>query len=210
MSASIELDSISVQHTEDTGSALVAAYLPDVIDGVAGIVHVDHGLLPVELQTCLQSPWMGLLAQSYGTSLDTSELHHLRGQSSDGGQHIACRSLLVELATGVYPVLKADEPDAVLLAEIQERSQLPDSSQRMAEPGYHYGVVLLEPGEHLAPFGTQFLLHAVLNDDPLASDSFHPGERLLHAFQNLALEYVSDCCRDRVGILLQRYSFSVT
>ena len=86
-------------------------------------------------------------------------------------EHITDRSLLVELAAGVYPVLKADEPDAVLLAEIQKCSQLPNSSQRVAEPGYHDGVVLLEPGEHLAPFGTQLLLHAVLDDDLLASDS---------------------------------------
>lgn len=78
MTASVELHSMAVEHTEDTGPTLVAAHLPDVIDGVAGVVHVDHGLLPVELKACLQRPWVCLLAQSYGTALHSSELHDLR------------------------------------------------------------------------------------------------------------------------------------
>ena len=62
MAASVELHAMAVEHTEYAGSALVAAYLPDVIYGVAGVVHVDYGLLPVKLQTCFQRPWMSLLA----------------------------------------------------------------------------------------------------------------------------------------------------
>lgn len=51
MMASIELHPMAVEHTEDAGSALVAAYFPDVIDGMPGIVHIDHGLLPVLLES---------------------------------------------------------------------------------------------------------------------------------------------------------------
>ena len=53
MTSSVELHTMAVEHTEDTGSALVAAYLPNVIYGVTGIVHVDYGLLPVQLETDL-------------------------------------------------------------------------------------------------------------------------------------------------------------
>lgn len=64
MSASVELHAMTVEYTEDAGSALVAAYLPDVIDGVARIIHVDNGLFPVELHTSFQSFRMSLFAQS--------------------------------------------------------------------------------------------------------------------------------------------------
>ena len=53
MTSSVELHTMAVEHTEDAGSALVAAYLPDIIYGVAGVVHVDHGLLSVQLETGL-------------------------------------------------------------------------------------------------------------------------------------------------------------
>ena len=49
--ASIELHPMAVEHTEDAGSALEAAYFPDVIDGMPRIVHIDHGLLPVQLES---------------------------------------------------------------------------------------------------------------------------------------------------------------
>ena len=62
MSASVKLYTMAIEYTEDTGSALVATYLPDVIDGVTGVVHIDHGLLPVELQTSFQCFRMSLLA----------------------------------------------------------------------------------------------------------------------------------------------------
>ena len=54
MPPSVELDTIPVQYTEYAGSALVSADFPDVIDGVAGVIHVDYCLLPVNLELCLK------------------------------------------------------------------------------------------------------------------------------------------------------------
>ena len=62
MPASVELYTMAIEHTEDTGSALVATYLPDVIDGVARVVHIDNGLFSIELQTSFQCFRMSLLA----------------------------------------------------------------------------------------------------------------------------------------------------
>lgn len=44
----VRLDAVALEHTEDACAALVAAYLPDVVDGVAGLVHVHDGLLAVK------------------------------------------------------------------------------------------------------------------------------------------------------------------
>ena len=62
MSTSVELYTMAVEYTENTGSALVATYLPNVIDGVTRVVHIDNGLFAVEFQTGFQCFWMSLLA----------------------------------------------------------------------------------------------------------------------------------------------------
>ena len=49
--SSVELHAVAVQDAEDAGAALVATDLPDLVDGVAGVVHVDDGALTVELQS---------------------------------------------------------------------------------------------------------------------------------------------------------------
>ena len=45
MAAPVKLDPVPVKDAEHAGTASVAADLPDVVDGVTGIVHADYGLL---------------------------------------------------------------------------------------------------------------------------------------------------------------------
>lgn len=45
MAAPVELHTVPVQDAEHACAAAVAADLPDVVDGVTGVVHADDGLL---------------------------------------------------------------------------------------------------------------------------------------------------------------------
>ncbi len=47
MGAAVELYAVPVQHAEDAGPGGIAAGLPDVVDGVARVVHADDGPVPV-------------------------------------------------------------------------------------------------------------------------------------------------------------------
>lgn len=45
---SVRLHAVALEHAENTRAALVAAHLPDIVDGVAGLVHVYNRLLAVQ------------------------------------------------------------------------------------------------------------------------------------------------------------------
>ena len=75
MGTAVELYAVPVQHAEDAGPGGIAAGLPDVVDGVTGVVHADDGPVPVLAQAPLgvrldlPAAFQALLRPPYGRSL---------------------------------------------------------------------------------------------------------------------------------------------
>ena len=75
MGTAVELYAVPVQHPEDAGPGGIAAGLPDVVDGVARVVHADDGLVPVlaepplGVRLDLAAALQALLRPTYGRSL---------------------------------------------------------------------------------------------------------------------------------------------
>ncbi len=128
---------------------------------LAGLVHLHHRLLPVFPQTGLDGfgsaapVWRGLASLRRRTVASDDSLPMMPSTS-------AAVDLVEELTAGVYPVLNADETEVVLVAEIQERSKLPDTAQRIAQPADDYRVIGRAVAQHFLPLRTELLLRPVL------------------------------------------------
>jgi len=59
MRATVQFNAIACKDAEYAGTASVTAGFPDVIDGLAGLVHLHHRLLPVFPQTGLDGFRLG-------------------------------------------------------------------------------------------------------------------------------------------------------
>ena len=59
MRAAVQLYAVAGKDAEHAGPAPVAAGFPDVIDGLAGLVHLHHRLLPVFSKTGLDGLRLG-------------------------------------------------------------------------------------------------------------------------------------------------------
>lgn len=111
MWASVQLYTGAVKDAEDACATLVSAGLPDVLDGVAGVVHVHDGLLTINLEVGLER----LLPAGLPSRLELALPHvgDLLRQGTDGGDDITDRGLGEEFPLSVYAVVNAYQPDFV-------------------------------------------------------------------------------------------------
>ena len=190
--AAVERDAVSVQHTEDAGPAGVTAGFPDVVDGVAGVVHADDGLVPILAQAPLgvgpdlAAALQPLLGPPHGRSLG--------GEAGDGLDDVVRAGVGEELSSRIDPVLDAHKPYFVLTAEIQEDPELADAAQRVAELADDHDVLLAQAGEHPAPLRAVLLLGAVFFYDVVAAEPLHPRKVFVPGGEVLREEKVSDSC----------------
>ena len=78
MPATVKLNTVPVQNTENTRAALVTAYLPDVINRMAGIVHVDDNLLLLQSCSFFLCLWLHVLATLENAGFGAADCGGLR------------------------------------------------------------------------------------------------------------------------------------
>ena len=139
VAATVELDSVPVQDTENARPALESAHTPDVIHGNAGVVHVHDGFLPVCPESVLHEVQFPFPLHEHPV-LGTADGCRLGRKAAYRLQDIRLCGVGEEDVTGVYRVMDAYDPDADLIAEVKECSEFPDAAQRIAEFAHNDGV----------------------------------------------------------------------
>ena len=200
----VELDTVALEHAEDGRAALEPADLPDIVDDVAGLVHVHDHLLPVLPEGGLGLVLPLALQVPDDAPLAPADLGSLLGDPADRIEDVTGRGLGEELVLRVDPVVDGHDPDLVDPAQVQERTQLADAPDGVAQPGEDDLVFLLQEGEELAPLGAQPLLDTFLYDDAVASEFLHPSYVLLTGMVALREEQVSGLCHNDWGIVLSK------
>ena len=188
----VERDAVSVQHTEDACPAGVTAGFPDVVDGVAGVVHADDGLVPILAQAPLgvgpdlAAALQPLLGPPHGRSLG--------GEAGDGLDDVVRAGVGEELSSRIDPVVDAHKAYFVLPAEVQEDPELADAAQRVAVRADDHDVLLAQACEHPTPLRAVLLLGAVFFYDVVAAEPLHPRKVFVPGGEVLREEKVSDSC----------------
>lgn len=139
MRASVQLNPGTVKDSEDARAALVSACLPDVIDGVAGVVHINDCLLTVNLEVGLERLLPAGLPGRLGFALPHAG--NLLRQGTDGGDDIADRGLGEEFSLCVYAIVNAHQTDLVCRHKVKESPEFANASQGVAELADHNGVI---------------------------------------------------------------------
>ena len=178
MATTIELYTVPVQHAEHARAALESADLPDIIDGKAGVIHIDDGFLPVYPQLVLQDGRACLLPIEK-TAFGPTDGCSLCRQAADRIQYIGGSSIGEEEPGRVDSVMDAHDPDIKFLAEIEEGAELPDTAECVAELADHDLFAGLQIGEHPSPLGTELFLDTFIFDDLTASEILHPAKVLV-------------------------------
>ena len=192
MASAVELDPVPVQDTEDARAALVAADLPYVVDRVAGVVHIDDGLLLLQPDRFLLGLRLHVLATLEDAGLGPSDGGGLRGDAADDVENVARRSVGEHLPLRIDLVVDADKADTILLAESQEDTQFADSAKGVAESADDDDVAGLDTREHLPPLGAEPFLDAFLLNDGPAPELRHPGAVLVPRDEVSRKEQIAD------------------
>ncbi len=128
----VRLHAVALENAEHACAALVAADLPDVVDGVAGLVHIHNRLLAVQPKRGLGPFLLVLLPGTEDPGLSPARRSGLRRNAADCVKYVTDRRLWKEFVLGINPVVDGDQPDLVLAAQVQERTEFPYSPQCIA------------------------------------------------------------------------------
>ena len=192
MGTAVKLNSVSVKYAKYAGPAGITTCIPDVVDGVACIIHADNGLVPVLAET----PFYVRpdLTAAFQTLFSTTNRSGLGRETRDGIQHVICSGLGEELPAGVDPVVDANQAYPILPAEIQEDPELTDAAKGIAEFAHHNHIALTQAGEHPSPLETVLLLGAFLFNNGVASELLHPRKVFTFGGEVFREEKVSVFC----------------
>ena len=119
MTATVELDAVAGKDAEDAGAALESAGGPDVLDGIAGVIHLDHCLLPVNLQSGFQGDGLKVFAALHGPAGAASLSDNVCRQTPNRREDIADGGGREELALGVYAVVDADKTYIISVTQVE-------------------------------------------------------------------------------------------
>ena len=192
MRATIELYAVTVEHAKHAGPAGVSACFPDVVDGVASVVHADDGLVTVLAETPFNV--RSDLAAAFQALLGSPHESGLGGKARDGVYHIVNPGFGKEFTAGVNPVVDAHKADPILPAEVQEDSELADAAKGIAEFAHHNHIAIAQSGEHPSPLGTILLLGTLLFYDAVTAERLHPRKVFVFGGEVFCEKKVSVFC----------------